>query len=119
MDDPVGIELVCGVEIGDGSFGCVVEAARAASVVKRNGRAGRFDAVIDFGGSGDESITGQTDTGAEHGAGELEDVRIAEDGGKFAGGVRRGDKGSHRRLRYGYIGVGGFDDHCFVFLSRC
>src|SRR5882724_4283319 len=115
--EPIKCSAATGVEIRDRRFGCVFEAARAARVVKRNGRAGRFDAVIDLGSSGDESITGQTDAGAEHGSGELEDVRITEDGGKFAGSAGRSDKGSHGRVRDGNINVGGFDDHCFVFFS--
>src|SRR5882757_9503320 len=56
--EPIKCGAATGVEIGDGCFGCVFEAARAARVVKRNGHAGRFDAVIDLGSSGDESITG-------------------------------------------------------------
>src|SRR5256885_8806987 len=59
--EPIKCGAATGIEIRDGRFGCVFEAARAAHVVKRNGRAGRFDAVIDLGCSGDESITGQTD----------------------------------------------------------
>ena len=116
--EPVERGAATGVEIGDGRFGCVFEATGAASVVEGNGRAGRLDAVIDLGGSGDESVTGQTDAHAKHGAGELEDVRVTEDGGKRAGGVGRGDKGSHGRVRDGDINVGSFDDHCFVFFSR-
>ncbi len=117
--EPIKCRAATGIEIRDGRFGCVFEAACAARVVKRNSRAGRLDAVIDLGRSGDESVTGQTDAGAEHGSGELEDVGITEDDGKFAGGVGRSDKGSHGRVGDGNINVGGFDDHCFVFFSRC
>ena len=116
--EPVECGAATGVEIGDGCFQGVFEATSAAGVVERDSCAGRLDAVIDLGGSGDESVTGQTDARAKHGAGELEDVRVTEDGGKFAGGVGRGDKASHGRLRYGDINVGSFDDHCFVFFSR-
>ena len=116
--EPIKCGAATGVEIGDGSFGGVFEATGAAGVVKRNGRSGRFDAVIDLGGGGDESVTGQTDAAAEHGAGELEDVRVTKDGGEFAGSVGRSDEGSHGRVRDGNIGVGSFDDHCFVFFSR-
>ncbi len=113
--EPIKYGAATGVEIRDGSFQGVFEATGAARVVKRNGRAGRLDAVIDLGGSGDESITGQTDAHAKHGAGELEDVRVTEDGGKFAWDVGRSDKGSHGRVRDGNINVGGFDDHCLCF----
>src|SRR5882672_3006188 len=107
---PVECRAATGVEIGDGRFQGIFEATGAARVVKMNGRAGRLDAVIDLGGSGDESITGQTDARVKHGAGELEDIRVTEDGGEFAGGVGRSDKGSHGRVRDGNIDVGGFDD---------
>jgi len=117
--EPVERGAAAGVEIGDACFGGVVQAASAAGVVERNGAAGRFDAVIDLGRGDDETVTGESDARPEHWAGELEDVRVTEDGGKFAGGVWCGDKGPHGSERDGNINVGGFDDHCFVFFSRC
>jgi len=116
--EPVKRGAATSVEIRDGRFQGIFEATGAASVVEGNGRAGRLDTVIDLGSSGNESVTGQTDASAKHGAGELEDVRVTEDSGEFTAEVRSSDKGSHGRVRDGNINVGGFDDHCFVSLSR-
>lgn len=75
--EPVECGAATGVEIGDWSFQGVFEAASAASVIEGNGRARRLDAVIDLGCGGDESVTGESDARAKHGAGELENVRVA------------------------------------------
>lgn len=92
---PVERSATTGVEIGDWSLGSVFETARAASVVEGDGAAGWLDAVIDFWRNSNEAVTGETNASAEHRAGELENIGIAENAREFAGGVRGGDKHSH------------------------
>jgi len=92
--EPVEYGAATGVEVGDGSFGGVFEAAGSACVVEWDGGAGRLDAVIDLGSGGDETVAGQADAGAEHCAAELEDVGVAED----AGGIYR--RRAERRRRF-------------------
>lgn len=93
---PIESGAATGVEIGDGSFESVVETARAAGIVERDGAAGRLDTVVDLRSGRDETVAGETNTGAEHRTCELKDVRVTQDGGEFAFGVWRREERAHR-----------------------
>src|ERR1700676_3823376 len=47
------------IEVRHRSLCGVLHPARSSAIVKRDHRAGRLDAVIDFGGGGHETVTGQ------------------------------------------------------------
>jgi len=56
---PVQTSAAIGIEMRDRSLRGVLLAAGASGVVKWDHRSGRFDAPINFGGSGNKSIPGQ------------------------------------------------------------
>lgn len=109
--EPVQPRSTTAIKIGDGGFHGIFEAACTASVVEKDRGAGRFDAVVDFRRCGYESITREAHAGAEHGAGELEDVGVTPDRREAAFGMGRGDEGSHGSGIGRDIYIRGFDDH--------
>ncbi len=64
------------IEMRDGSFGGAFQPSRPSSIVERDRRAQRLDAMVNLRRRDRESITRQPRTGPQHRTGELEDVRI-------------------------------------------
>src|ERR1700674_5746779 len=98
----------------DRSLGGILLAADASGVIEWNHRSRRFDAAINFRGSGDKPIAGQPNASAEHWRRELKNVGIAPQAGILTFGLGRCEEGSHRRTRQRNIRVFGIDDHLLV-----
>src|SRR5271169_3119524 len=98
----------------------VLLATSSSSVIKRDHRAWRFDAAINFRGSGDKSIPRQPHAEAQQRRRKLKNVGIAPDAGILTFGLGRGDEGSHRGTRQRNVRVFGAYNHLPVLgkLSR-
>ena len=81
---PVERSATTRVKFSDARLGGIQETTGAASVVEGDGSARWLDAVIDFWRNGNEAVAGKTNASAEHRAGELENIRIAENAREFA-----------------------------------
>jgi len=112
--EPVQTSPTIGVKMRDRSLRGVLLAARASSVIKWDHRSRRFDAPINFGGSGNKSIPGQPYASAKHGRSELKNVGKAPDAGISAFGFRPCNEGSHRGTRQRNVRVFDIDDHLLV-----
>src|SRR6202043_2095635 len=82
-----------GMELPSGSLRGVLLAADASGVIESDHGSRWFDSAIDFRGSGNKSIPGQPNTGAEHWRCKLKNVGIAPDAGILTFGRGRGDEG--------------------------
>src|SRR4029077_4703844 len=109
--EPVQTSPTIGIKMRDRSLRGVLLAARASRVIKRDHRSRRFDAPINFGGSGNKSIPGQPYASTQHGRSELKNVGKAPDAGISAFRFRTCDEGSHRGTRQRNVRIFGGDDH--------
>src|SRR5271166_4007347 len=64
LGKPVQASAAIGIEMRDRSLGSVLLAANASRVIESDHGSRRFDAAIDFRGSGNKSIPGQPNAGA-------------------------------------------------------
>src|SRR5580700_4167386 len=111
---PVQTSAAVLVEMRDQSLRGVLLAAGPADVIKWDHRSRRFDAAINFRGSGDKSVPGQPNTVAQQRRRKLKNIGIAPDPGILALGFGRSDESSHRGTREGNVRVFGIDDHLLI-----
>src|ERR1700730_13109374 len=111
---PVQTSAAILIEMRDQSLRGVLLAAGPADVIEWNHCSWRFDAAINFRGSGDKSVPGQPNTVAQQWRRKLKNIGIAPDPGILTLGFGRSDESSHRGTRERNVRVFGSDDHLLI-----
>src|SRR5262249_31491071 len=72
------------VELSNRCLRGILQSARASRIIEWNRRAWRFYAVIDLRSCNNKAVSSETNAGAQRGSGELEDVGVEDNAGKFS-----------------------------------